>query len=100
MLRTNLRIVPFAYSDKIILQIFCQAISLFIVICNYNYIPLITVTDCIFAWYDSNQSDDEALVLKLWGLWSTPSLLQGLLWPRVVAPERVLSMVQIELFDI
>ena len=33
-------------------------------------------------------------MLELWGMWSTPSLLSlpGLLWPGVVAPNRVLSM--------
>ena len=35
-------------------------------------------------------------------MWSTPSLpsLPGPLWPRVLAFDRVLSMGQIELFDI
>ena len=50
--------------------------------------------------YDSKQSDDEVLVmLELWGMQSTPSLLSlpGPLWPWVVAPDRVLSMSQIEL---
>ena len=53
--------------------------------------------------YGTKKSDSEALVmLELWGIWSTRSLLllSGQLWPRVVAPERVLSMNQIELFDI
>ena len=38
-------------------------------------------------------------MLELWGMQSTPSLpsLPGLLWPGVVAPDRVLSMCQIEL---
>ena len=47
-------------------------------------------------------SAGEAQVLELWGIWSTPSLplLLGPLWSGVVAPERVLSMGQIELFDI
>ena len=64
-------------------------------------------TDCISAerknqtnkclGYDTKQSDSEALVilmLKLWGMRSTPSLpsLPGLLQPKVVAPDRVLSM--------
>ena len=33
-------------------------------------------------------------LLKLWGVWHTPSLplLPGLLWPGVVVPVRVLSM--------
>ena len=51
--------------------------------------------------YDMKQFDGEApVMLKLWGMQSTPSLLllPGLL--RVVAPDRVLYMVQIELFDI
>ena len=53
--------------------------------------------------YDTKQSDSEAPVkLELWGLQSTPSLLSlsGPFWPWVVAPDRVLSMGQIELFDI
>ena len=52
--------------------------------------------------YDNKQSDGEALVmLELWGMQSTSSLLSlsGSLWPRIVAPDRVLSMGQIELFD-
>ena len=38
----------------------------------------------------------------LWGMQGTPSLpsLPGPLWPGIVAPDRVLSMDQIELFDI
>ncbi len=38
-------------------------------------------------------------MLELWGMWSTPSLplLPDPLWPREVAPDRVLSMGQIEL---
>ena len=41
-------------------------------------------------------------MLELWGMQSTPSLplIPGPLWPRVVAPDRVLSIGQIELFDI
>ena len=43
------------------------------------------------------QSDGEApVVLKLWWMYSLP----GLLWFWVVAPDRVLSMNQIEQFDI
>ena len=52
--------------------------------------------------YDIKQTDGEApVMLELWGMWSTslPSF-PGPLWSRVVAPERVLSMGQIELFDI
>ena len=38
-------------------------------------------------------------MLELWGMQSTPSLTSfiGSLWPRVVAPDRVLSMGQTEL---
>ena len=50
--------------------------------------------------YDTKQSDSEALVmLELWGMRSTLSLpsLPGLLGPGVVAPNRALSMGQMEL---
>ena len=53
--------------------------------------------------YDIKGSDGEALVmLELWRMQSALSLLlfPSPLWPGVVAPERVLSMGQIELFDI
>ena len=49
--------------------------------------------------YDTKQSDSEApVMLELWGMQSTPTLpsLPGLLWSEVVAPDRVLSMDQIE----
>ena len=41
-------------------------------------------------------------MLELWGMWRTLSLpsLTGLLWPGMVTLDRVLSMDQIELFDI
>ena len=41
-------------------------------------------------------------MLELWGMRSTPllPLLPGPLWPGVVAPDRVLSIGQIECFDI
>ena len=50
--------------------------------------------------HDTKLSDGEASVmLELWGMQNTPSLssLPGSLRPRVVAPDRVLSMDQIEL---
>ena len=50
--------------------------------------------------YDTEQSDDEApVMLDIWGRRSTPSSpsLPRPLWPRVVAPDRVLSMGQKEL---
>ena len=55
-------------------------------------------TDCFSAechGYDTKQSDGAVpAVLELWGMRSTPSLplLLGPLWPRVVAPDRALSM--------
>ena len=52
--------------------------------------------------YDTKQSDSKAPALEIWGMSSTPSLplLPDPLWPRVVAPDSVLSMGQIvELFD-
>ena len=62
-------------------------------------------TDCFSAkgWdppneypgYDTKQSDGEVpAVQEIWGMQSAPSLpsLPGLLWPGVVAPDRVLSM--------
>ena len=55
-----------------------------------------------YSGYDTKQSDGEALImLELWVMESTASLpsLPGLLWPGEVAPDRVLSMGQIELFD-
>ncbi len=41
------------------------------------------------------------VMLELWEMWSSPSLpsLPGLLWLRVVTPDRILSMGQIELFN-
>ena len=52
---------------------------------------------------DTKQSDHESpLMLDLWRMWSTPSLplLPGPIWLGVLAFDRVLSMGQIELFDI
>ena len=51
--------------------------------------------------YETEPSDGKALVMELWGIWSTLSLplLLGPLWPGVVVPVRVLSMGQIELFN-
>ena len=39
------------------------------------------------------------LMVELWGMWSTPLLtsLLGPFWPGVIAPDRVLSIGQIEL---
>ena len=67
-------------------------------------------TDCTSAegWdllneypgYDTKQSDSKVPgMLELWGMRNTTSLpsLPGPLWPGVVAPDRALSMGQIEL---
>ena len=56
-----------------------------------------------YLGYDGKQSDGEALVdLELWRMQITPLLpsLPVPLWPEVVAPDRVLSMGQMELFEI
>ena len=53
--------------------------------------------------YDTKQSDGEApVMLELWGKAENPSLLllPGTFWPGVVASDRVLSIGQIELFEI
>ena len=50
--------------------------------------------------YDTQQSDGKSpVMLELWGIQSThlSPLLPGLLWPRVIVLDRVLSMDQIEL---
>ena len=60
--------------------------------------PPPATTECL--GYDIKQSDGKApVMLELWEMWSAPSLLSfpGSLWPRVVSPDRVLSMGQIEL---
>ena len=52
--------------------------------------------------YDIKHSDGEApVMLEFWEMRSIPLLLllPGLLWPRVIAPDRLLSMGQIELLD-
>ena len=53
-----------------------------------------------WSGYDTKRSYSKVLVmLELWGMQSTPllPLIPGPLWPRVVAPDRVLSISQIEL---
>ena len=48
---------------------------------------------------DTKQSNGEfPEMLGVWGMWGAPSLLSlpGPLWPGVVAPDRALSMGQIE----
>ena len=54
-----------------------------------------------YPGYDTKQFYGEApVMLELWGMQSTPLLpsLPGPLWPGVVAPDRALSMGQIELY--
>ena len=77
---------------------------------SFVFLGAVEYTDCTSAkgqapiqrvsWYDTKQSFSEApAILELWGMWNTPSLpsLPGLLWLRVVAPDRVLWRGQIEL---
>ena len=54
------------------------------------------------AVYDIKLSYSEATALEISGMRSTPllPLHQASLWPVLLAPDRVLSMAQIELFDI
>ena len=50
--------------------------------------------------YDTKQSDGKIpVMLELWEMQSTPSLplLPGPLWPRVVVPDKILSVGLIEL---
>ena len=50
--------------------------------------------------YETIHFDGEvSVMLELWGMWSKPSLplLPGPLWPGMVAPDRAISMGQIEL---
>ena len=53
--------------------------------------------------YDTKQYDSESpVILELWEMQSIPSLplLPGPLWPGLVAPDSVISISQIELFNI
>ena len=55
---------------------------------------VVEYTNCP-SGYDTKQSDSEVpVMLEVWGMQSTPSLplLPGSFWPRVVAPDRPLSM--------
>ena len=70
-------------------------------LCRKGKTPSTLANEC--SGYDIIQSDGEPpVILELWGMWSTLSLplLPDSLCPEVVAPERVLSISQIELFDI
>ena len=76
-------------------------------------VAAISYTDCFsaegvrhpsneFPAYDSKQSDGEVpVMLELWGMRTTPTpslpLLPGPHWHGVVAPNRIVSMGQIEL---
>ena len=68
--------------------------------------PTTLLVNCFITIYSrkswvshSPESDGKVPVLKLWGMWSTPSqpLLQGPLWPGVLVLFRVPSMSQIEI---
>ena len=53
-------------------------------------------------WYNNKLSDGETSLQELWEIWSTPSLplVPGLLWSRVVVPDRILYMTERELYGI
>ena len=64
-------------------------------------------TDCIWLHkechgYDTKQSDVETSILELWWMWTTRllPLLPGSLWPRTVAPDRILSIDQINVWHL
>ena len=68
---------------------------------SVEYTNCISTEECTGG--DTKQSDGEIpVLLELCGMQSTPPLpsLPGLLWSGVVAPDRVLSIGQIEKFDI
>ena len=78
------------YTQMIIVHLFCPA-----QLADINCISAGRFHKC--PGYDTKQSDGEAPVLELWGNVRYPFIA---IIPRVVAPARVLSMCQIELFDI
>ena len=82
---------------------------LILTLCIAHMARAVEYTDCASAEgqphnespeYDTKQSDGEVpVMLELWGMRSTRSLplLPDPLWPRMVAPDRSLSMGWIEL---
>ena len=84
--------------------------SLLLTLSSAQSAGAVEYTDCISAENKTpthptivlDMTLSNLMVRLLWGMRITPSMpsLPGPLWPRVVAPERVLSMGQIELFDI
>ena len=78
--------------------------------CSQNHSPSLmewvkpVLKSQLVTWpeYNTKQSDDEASVLELWEMWSTTSLplIPSSIWPQVGALDKVLSIGQIELFDI
>ena len=78
---------------------------------NRNPLAIILHTDYFFAegldflnecsGYDTKQADGKVpVMLEVCGMWRTPLLssLPSLLWPGMVATDRVLSIGQIELY--
>ena len=72
-----------------------------------HFVGAVEFTDCIFAeWgdptlnegpgYDTKSDYDAPVTLELWRMRRTPS---GSLLPGVVAPDTIISMGQIELFE-
>ena len=90
------------------LILFSFSINWLLIIIKVHSAEAVEYIDCISSEgvsdLDMTQkpSDVETLGLELWGILSTPSLplIPGPLWPGVVAPDRVLAMGQIDMFDI
>ena len=61
----------------------------------------VTPSTIDYLGHDTKPCDGETPPLELWEKWNTPSfpLLPGPLWPGVAIPEKVTSIVQIELFN-
>ena len=98
--------IKYSYLIQLICKLSCDIkFSYLIQIIQAKTAVAIEYTDCISAagkdprnecpGYESKQSDGEVLVmLEIWGMQSALlfPLLPGPLWPKVVAPDRVLSM--------
>ena len=125
LLKTKNQIIFFqnliCSKNKLFLGSFLQPLeqNIFFFICSISFLPFL---DCPFGWncrihrlllcwevrhppnecllYDIKQSDGEApVMLSFGGMQSNPLLLSlpGPLWPGMKAPDRVLSMGQIDL---
>ena len=71
-----------------------------LLLCRYD---AVCICRCESAYDYITQFDGKVpVIIELWGMQRTSSLVlhPGSLWSSVVAPDRVLSMSQIELFEI